>query len=111
MTSYAFRLVVKEGKDEEEEFVQSVKLIGAELRDKVFDGDDVVVELCDKNFKTIKSVEPAKKRKKVAKAATTTLTIPNSKMQINEPPHLAVKLNSICCDPFAFSVSFLLWRP
>jgi len=75
---YKLRYLVKktpqEGQDDE--FLEAMEILGADIRDSVFDGDDLMVELIDKNFTTVKSVEPEKKA---------VITMGNSSIQITVP--------------------------
>jgi len=53
---YQFRMVVKEGEADNMEFLKSVGMFAAHLSKDVFDNEMLVIDLCDKQFKTLQSV-------------------------------------------------------
>lgn len=55
--TYQFRMVIKEGYDEKEDFLQLAKYIASELSVEVFDNAPVEVHLCDKYLETLKVIE------------------------------------------------------
>ena len=54
--TYEFRMVVKKGLENDEEFIQLAKLFSIELSEEVFNGYDVDVHLCDINLETLRVV-------------------------------------------------------
>lgn len=63
--TYEVRLVIKEDFREKKDYLELLKVFAAQIRDRVFDGEDVVIHICDEKLKTLKEVEPlAKKEKK-----------------------------------------------
>ncbi len=54
---YLVRVVVKEGIDQDQEYISLFKVVANELSYEVFDGKTVEIHLCDKNLKTLKVVE------------------------------------------------------
>ena len=53
---YLFRMVVKGDKGEDMEFLEKVGIFAAQLSRYVFDGKQVGIHLCDKQFKTTETV-------------------------------------------------------
>ena len=54
--TYQFRMVVKEGYEEKEEFINLAKQFANELSADVFEGAPVEVHLCDEHLETLKKV-------------------------------------------------------
>lgn len=52
--TYEFRMVVKKGIEQDQEYVELGKLMGAELSAAVFNGEQVDVHFCDENLKTLR---------------------------------------------------------
>ncbi len=50
---YQFRIVVKEDVFNDKEFIKNAALFAATISKDVFDGIQVEIHLCDKNFKTV----------------------------------------------------------
>lgn len=55
--TYQFRMVVKDGFEQKEEFIALAKQFANEMSADVFDGAEVEVHLCDDRLKTLKVVE------------------------------------------------------
>ena len=53
---YQFRMVVKDGKAQDVEFLKIAGMFAAQLSRDIFDNEMVEMHLCDKNFETIQSV-------------------------------------------------------
>jgi hypothetical protein len=51
--TYEFRMVVKKGIDQDQEYKQLGKQMAAEISDEVFDGKQVDVHYCDENMNTL----------------------------------------------------------
>ncbi len=59
---YEFRMVVKKGMEQDQEYIDVGKLYAAELSSNVFNGEQVDIHLCDENLKTLR-VLPMDKNK------------------------------------------------
>lgn len=55
-TSYLFRIVIKKGLENDEETIEIMKLISAELSQNVFNNESVDIHLCDEYFETLRTV-------------------------------------------------------
>lgn len=55
-STYEFRMVVKEGLDQDEDYVANVKYFAAELSEEVFNGDQIDIHLCDEFLSTIRVI-------------------------------------------------------
>jgi hypothetical protein len=53
---YQFRVVVKEGVEDDTEFLKTVGMFAAHLSRDVFDNEKLIIHLCDKQFNTLQSV-------------------------------------------------------
>lgn len=53
---YQFRMVIKEGADQDMEFLKIVGLFAAQLSQNVFDGEVLEIHLCDKQLETLQVV-------------------------------------------------------
>lgn len=56
--TWKFRMVVKAGMDQDEDYINVVKLFGMEVANNVFNGEKLSVELCDEQLKTLRTVQP-----------------------------------------------------
>ena len=54
--TYEFRMIVKEGLDKDQDFIEIAKLMSAELSYDVFDDAQVDIHLCDEYFNTLRVV-------------------------------------------------------
>lgn len=54
--TYEFRMVIKKGLDNDQEFIQIVKQFAKEISANVFEGNHVDVHLCDRHLKTLRVV-------------------------------------------------------
>lgn len=54
--TYEFRMVIKKGLENDQEFIQTTKQIAAVLSNDVFGGKEVDIHLCDDQLKTIRVV-------------------------------------------------------
>lgn len=55
-STYEFRMVVKEGMEKDEEYIEIAKVFAAELSETLFDGEQVDIHLCDDKLKTLRVV-------------------------------------------------------
>ena len=55
-STYLFRMVVKKGLENDQEFINIAKVTAAELSQNVFNGKQVDIHLCDENLKTLRVV-------------------------------------------------------
>tara|TARA_B100001250_G_C19140289_1_gene503515 strand:+ start:36 stop:419 length:384 start_codon:yes stop_codon:yes gene_type:complete len=55
-STYLFRMVVKKGIENDQEFINIAKVTAAELSQNVFNGKQVDIHLCDENLKTLRVV-------------------------------------------------------
>ena len=55
-TTYEFRMVVKKGIDEDEEFIGIAKIFAEELSRNVFNGSQVDIHFCDNQLKTLRVI-------------------------------------------------------
>ena len=53
---YQFRMVVKDGVEDDTEFLETVGMFAAHLSRDVFDNEMLIIHLCDKQFKTLQTV-------------------------------------------------------
>ncbi|WP_291636908.1 hypothetical protein [Clostridium sp.] len=53
---YEFRMVIKEGLDKDQDTIDAMKTVGADLSKAVFNGETVDVHLCDNTLKTLRVV-------------------------------------------------------
>jgi hypothetical protein len=65
---WEFRMVVKQGYEKDEKFVEDIKEVAAELSKHVFGGALVNIHLCDSHFKTLRVVNFPKSHKGVAQS-------------------------------------------
>ncbi|GIW82512.1 MAG: hypothetical protein KatS3mg105_4319 [Gemmatales bacterium] len=56
--TYEFRMVIKKGVDQDDEFVQVAKAFALELSREVFGGADVDIHFCDEHLRTVRVVVP-----------------------------------------------------
>lgn len=56
-STYQFRLVVMEGYEKDSEYLEIVKIFAKELSDKVFNGENVEIHLCDEFLITLNVVK------------------------------------------------------
>lgn len=54
--TYEFRMVVKKGIEQDQEFVNVAKMMAAELSEKVFNGNQVDIHFCDENLETLRVI-------------------------------------------------------
>jgi hypothetical protein len=55
---YEFRMVVKEGSEEDQDTIDTMKLFAYDLSQDVFNGESLNIHLCDETLTTLKVVEP-----------------------------------------------------
>lgn len=55
--THQFRMVVKEGKENDESLTDVFKLFGSQISEAVLDGAKLEYHLCDKYFKTLKVIK------------------------------------------------------
>lgn len=55
-STYEFRMVVKTGLDKDQDTIDLMKAVAAELSENVFKGENVDVHLCDETLKTLRVV-------------------------------------------------------
>lgn len=55
-TIYEFRMVIKKGIENDQEFIQLFKQFSTELSTNVFEGNQVDIHLCDDTLKTLRVV-------------------------------------------------------
>ncbi len=58
--TYQFRMVVKEGYEDDEDYEVIAETFAYNISEDVFDGEDVEIHLCDDNLKTLKVVKMKK---------------------------------------------------
>ena len=54
--TYEFRMIIKEGLENDQDFIEIAKLMSAELSYDVFDDAQVDIHLCDEYFNTLRVV-------------------------------------------------------
>jgi hypothetical protein len=57
-STYLFRMVIKEGYDQKQEYIDLMKEYSKQLSKDVFNGAAVEMHMCDKHLKTLKVVNP-----------------------------------------------------
>ena len=55
-STYLFRIVVKKGLENDQEYINIAKATAAQLSREVFNGQQVDIHLCDENLKTLRVV-------------------------------------------------------
>ena len=55
-STYEFRMVIKKGLDEDEEYIAIAKIFAEELSRDVFNGDQVDIHFCDDQLKTLRVI-------------------------------------------------------
>ncbi len=55
-TTYEFRMVIKKGLDEDQEYIEIAKLFAEELSYEVFNGSQVDIHFCNEQLKTLRVV-------------------------------------------------------
>ena len=56
--NYEFRMVVKEGTENNQEYIKSCKIVASKLSANIFNGKPVEIHLCDDKLETIQVVVP-----------------------------------------------------
>lgn len=56
--TYEFRMVVKKGIEQDEEYLAAFKVLAAQISADVFNGKQVDIHLCDEYLKTLRVVLP-----------------------------------------------------